>query len=281
MLPYQMQTNDNFTTFIGYGYNPSTSNTKWYFSSWTQAYSQQYLTTIDEAVAFPAQVLLSGKFGTNDDGYRLVRVFYGPAYPLSGSIRIDMLNPSRDSSTGKIKFTAAPQTQTFSITWTAPFLDNYLTWFLADVNSNNLLDLVALVQSPDSSIAVVVFPGQKDITFGTPVVSQISLDPSKGSLFTAPFLTPVKAGQVQYTYPETTASGGAIISCAGILAFFDNYSVLGARMLAPVKVSGTYAYELKGQTPAIAGQLSDALGWTDDKWMGRGECSQAIGYLYD
>jgi hypothetical protein len=41
--------------------------------------------------------------------------------------------------------------------------------------------------------------------------------------------------------------------------FFDNYGILGARVMAPVTKEST-SYELKGQIPAISGQASKPLG---------------------
>src|SRR5258708_3560843 len=144
MLSYQIQSDDTFTTFIGYGFDSTTSTTTWYFSTWTGGYSTQVLTTYADSVSFPAQVLLSGKFGTDDNGYRLVRVFYGPPFTNESRMRIDILNPSRDSTTGQITFNSDPVTKTVLITWGAYFATDYLTWILDDASSDNLLDLVAL-----------------------------------------------------------------------------------------------------------------------------------------
>jgi len=281
MLSYQIQSDDTFTTFIGYGFDSTTSCTTWYFSTWTGGYSTQALTTYQDAVSFPAQVLLSGKFGTDDDGYRLVRGFYGPTFPNESRMRIDILNPSRDSTTGEIKFNSDPVTKTLLITWGAYYATDYLTWFLADANSDNLLDLVALAVMPDYSLSVVVFPGLSDFTFGTPIVSTITLDPKQGRLLNASFMTPLTALKARFTYPEHTITNVSITSPAAILALFDNYGILGARMLAPVSATGTWNYEFKGQTPAISGQPSQALGLTGNNWMGRGERPQAIGLILE
>ncbi|CAL1694606.1 unnamed protein product [Somion occarium] len=279
MLSYQIETNDPCLTFIGYGFDQKAKNTKWYFSSWSQNYATQKQNMVEENINFPAQVLLSGKFGTDDGGSRIIRVFYGSEFGYSSPeyMRIDMINPTRDFSTGNIN----PQivhSQSFLITWSAFFAKDYLTWFLADVNVNDYLDLVALARKPDGTLIVVVFPGQSDFTFGDPIISPITLDPGRGSLFDAPFMTHVKAGRAQSTYPAI--NGPATTTYAAILAFFDNVGILGSRIIAPVKVTGTYSYELKGQTPAIAGQVSRGLGLHDDKWMGRGELPQTVGIMW-
>ena len=83
---------------------------------------------------------------------------------------------------------------------------------------------------------------------------------------------PVYATQAPYSFSD------GLKTEAGILGFFDNYGILGARMIAPVSGTGTYKYEFKGQTPAIAGQLSSGLGWRSQNLMGRGESSEAIGF---
>ena len=247
----------------------------WYFSSWSSDYSVNSKNSSEETdVTFPTRVLLSGKFGTDDDGYRLVRAFYGTADDdtTPQNIRIDLINLTRSSS-GDISPTLV-QSQTFTITWSAFFPQDYLIWFLADVNVDDYLDLVTLVRKPDGSLNVIVFPGQSDFTFGDPIISEITLDPSKGSLFDASFMTHIKAGRAQYVYPNSNGT----TSYTGIMAFFDNYGILGSRLLAPVG-SGTYAYELKGQTPAIAGQISRGLGIMDNSWMDRGELPQTVGII--
>ncbi|KAB8279030.1 hypothetical protein BDV30DRAFT_232906 [Aspergillus minisclerotigenes] len=154
---------------------------------------------------------------------------------------------------------------------------SYLTWFAEDIDNDGNTDLVTLI-NPTSALnvdfQVAVFPGFGDGTFGAPVVSPISLNPANGTLLTASFMKSIKVHKADYVYPGTsTASKG------GILAMFDNYGIIGGRMLAPVLSSGSLYYEFKGQVPAVAGQSSQGLGWHSSSWMGREQRPEAIGIL--
>lgn len=308
-----MRPEDPYSTFVGYGYDVAASSSNWYLSTWQNGYATQELTTIEEPLSFPAQAVFAGKISNNN---RIIRLFYGPTFPQSGQIRIDVLNPTRDQSTQRADTSLNTQSQLFAITWPATDPSNYLTWFLADVNGDGMLDLVTLVVPPTSELIVVVFPGQVDSTFGQPVVSNITLDPSQGTLLNAAFMKPLTTGQAQFGSPTSADSSkqskstkdskriktlkrfsafnnsyqssvpsrpdtaSANMSSNAIMTIFDNYGVAGARLLAPIAPSGTYTYELKGQTPAIAGQHSTSLGEMDGSWMGREQPVQAIGFFF-
>ena len=97
---------------------------------------------------------------------------------------------------------------------------------------------------------------------------------------------PVYTRQATCSYPpasddETSNSDPDVLTTtdACILSFFDNHGILGVRMIVPLTATGTFTYEFKGQTPAIAGQLSSGLGWRAQNLTGRGEPSEAIGFF--
>jgi hypothetical protein len=138
------------------------------------------------------------------------------------------------------------------VTWPS---SNYLTWFLSDVDADGNLDLVGLVAADDGSLRVLAFKPKADESggFEAPVVSSIVSD--RGTLLTAPFMTPIMARQAKYKFPGTDYQVDA-----GILMAFDNYGILGVRLLRPKSYSGTLEYEIAGQLPAVAGQVSAALG---------------------
>ena len=252
---------------MGYGNNRTSSY--WYFASWKDNYTKTVTSRIDEPGALPAQALLP------DPGAgRLVRVHYGRRIPVSKQLRIDVQRPIWNDTSKSVVFSGPLQSQNFEITWPAFLEDTYLLWLLTDVNGDGYKDLVAYTSQENNIIQnVIVFPGQHNGTFSGPVVSPITLDPSVGSLLSAEFMLPLKTVQAQYTYKDGSSTD------AGIMAFFDNYGIVGARMLAPKTAKGTYKYEFKGQNPSIAGQRSTTLGERKGTWMGLNKKTEVIGLL--
>lgn len=228
------------------------------------------LTTLSEPNSSPAQALMSDLLSN-----RLVRVYYGSRYPATQTLRIDVLIPKRNSSDGSIVFETEPRSKKFSITWLAFNEEDYLLWFMHDVNGNGHADLVAYTSDASNLfLHVVVFPSRADGTFDDPVVSKIELDSQIGNLFTAEFMQPLYTTQTTYTYTNTgNRSSGAIMS------FFDNYGIISTRIIAPEASRGTYKYELKGQDSAIAGQRSLTLGERPKNWMGLRKKTQSIGIV--
>jgi hypothetical protein len=163
----------------------------------------------------------------------------------SGYVRIDVLQLSTSSVT-------TISSSEFKVTWSGK---NYLTWFLSDVDADGNLDLVCLVAADDGSLTVLAFKPKSDESSGfeAPVVSSITSD--RGTLLTASFMTPTLAQQAAYKFPGTTYQVDS-----GILMAFDNYGVLGVRLLRSKSYSGMLQYEIGGQLPAIAGQESATLG---------------------
>lgn len=140
----------------------------------------------------------------------------------------------------------------FKVTWSG---NNYLTWFLSDVDADGNLDLIGLVTADDGSLTVLAFKPKLDESSGfePPVISSIASN--KGNLLTAPFMIPLVARQAAYKFPGTTYQVDS-----GILMAFDNYGMLGVRVLRPKSYSGTLEYDIGGQLPAVAGQQSATLG---------------------
>ncbi|KAJ9638282.1 hypothetical protein H2199_006969 [Coniosporium tulheliwenetii] len=289
LLGYKMHTRDNHETFVGFGYNNISSTSTWQFFSWSSNYSKRHVSTVSEAIGVPAQALLSGSLGASDGDNRIIRIFYGQDHPNPDSLDIDILHPVRSSS-GRVSIPDPPISRSFPVTWEAVSEEDYLFWFLSDVNQDGRIDLVALV-SLENQFTVLVFPGLRNGTFGTPVVSEITLDPDRGSLMSAPWMRIIKVSQAEYTYTsgsrnvandrtkgldydsqQPIRSFDSQTTDAAIMMFFDNYGILGTRLLAPVRSAGTYFYELKGQTPSIAGQPTQAIGW-------RGR--EAVGFVFN
>ncbi|THC87924.1 hypothetical protein EYZ11_012630 [Aspergillus tanneri] len=213
------------------------SATVWNFITWPNGYqnSPQRKTHLESGRVRPAQKIL----------------------PLNvRSVQLDVLEVHLESNDPYVQYKF---TRDYSLSWhqansTIDFPEQYLTWLLADINGNGRPDLVSLVNA-GMGLGVVVFPGLDEFAFGSPQTSVISSD--KGRLFNASFMKPVYAAQARYRFsaePRTCVSDGAI------LQVFDNYGILGIRLVAPLVPQGSYAYEAKGQTPAVAGQLSCGLG---------------------
>lgn len=284
-----MHARDDHETFVGFGYDNVSSTSTWQFSSWSSNYSKRHLSTVSEGIGFPAQALLPSSLDASDGDNRIIRIFYGQDHPNADSLDIDILHPVRSSS-GRVSIPDPPISRSFPVTWEAVSEEDYLFWFLADVNQDGRIDLVALV-SCENQPTVLVFPGLRNGTFGTPLVSEITLDPDRGSLMTAPWMRIIKVSQAEYTYTSESRNAASDrmkgldhdsqqplrffdfqTTDAAIIMFFDNYGVLGTRLLAPVRPAGTYVYELKGQIPSIAGQPTQAI-----SWRGR----EAVGFVFD
>lgn len=99
------------------------------------------------------------------------------------------------------------------------------------------------------------------------------LDPPK-KLVTAPFLRPVSVSEV-------AAKGDASDGWPSLMEAFDNYGVLGARLVTPYldQDEGVWKYELKGQTPSLAGQMSTGLGW--NVFGENGVFGEGVGYIWE
>ena len=290
MFKYRIRPVDISDWLVTVGYDATAKQTMWNFTSFSNGYHQINTNTIKTPTSFPIQTILSGALGSENQNASLIQLYYGNTFPVTNYLRIEVVQPTEDFS-GGISLPSPTSSQDFPIAWPAHQSSEYLLWFLSDVDGDGNNDLVGYASSDsNTTLTVVVFPGQADGKFSTPVTSAITLPAQQGSLFTASFMYPVYARQAVYTYPASPSEKGhhhrrpkhgdedPVTSNAGILGYFDNYGIIGARMIAPVTAGGTFKYEFKGQTPAVAGQLSGGLGWRAQNLMGRGEASGAIGF---
>jgi len=226
-------------------------------------------TTLPETNARRTQVLLS-----DPDSNRLIRVFYGKAYPKVATLQLDVLRPNRDEKDGTITFYSKPSIQEFPITWRGFIEQDYLLWFVEDVNGDGYADLVTYTSDASNMfLDVVIFPSKADGTFGSPIVSPILLDPQIGTLLTGEFMRPLYTTRASYTYPATGQR-----TSVGIMSFFDNYGIIATRVLAP-ESPGSFKYVLKGQDSAISGQRSLTIGERPEKWMGLNRKVQQVGIV--
>ncbi|MCJ1391167.1 hypothetical protein MMC18_004029 [Xylographa bjoerkii] len=282
MFSYRIQLSDPSDFLVSVAVDSTQKRTTWNFTSWSNGYSKINTETFLTSTAFPVQTILTGKVGSDSQNASIVQLYYGNTFPVPNYVLIEVVQPSRTTS-GRLALPSPRSSQQFPIAWPAHQSSEYLNWFLSDVNGDGITDLVAYASSDsNTTLTVVVFPGQASSDFSAPISSSITLPANRGALFTANFMFPVHARQAAYTYPATDSNIGTDngpTSNAGILSFFDNYGILGVRMVAPVTATGTFTYEFKGQTPAIAGQLSTGLGWRAQNLMGRGESSEAIGFV--
>ncbi|MCJ1386226.1 hypothetical protein MMC17_009352 [Xylographa soralifera] len=263
------QTDPKTTVFITVGTIPgSPASTSWGFATWSGGYQTlNYSTYTESGRSSLGQAIIPAKLGSDGAPNRLIRLFYGKSYSLADNLRIDVLELDFSSpSKPAVKMLFC---KNYPITWASFSEEQYLTWFVQDVNRNGRLDLVGLIADGSLTPSVLVFPGQEVFVFGDPQRSVITSD--KGTLFTAPFLKPLFARRASYVFPDSKTKADA-----AILATFSTYGVLGVRLIAPVAVEGSLAYEVKGQMPALAGQQADGLGTVT--WRLPGE---AIGIFVD
>ncbi len=266
LLAHKLASSDSHDTVVALaGGALSTKPSTWYFTHFVNG--TRMTSTVVEPNRGRSQALLSHPNGC------LVRLSYGATFPIQQTIQIETVMPTR-AENGTVTF-AASEKQQYGITWHGLVENDYLLWFVHDVNGDGVLDLVGYCSDASNVfIDVVVFPGLKDGTFGKPVVSPITVDSNIGRLFTAGFMTPLYTTQASYTDPgnEGTTTTGAIMS------FFDNYGIIGTRIVAPVG-GDSYAYRLAGQDGAIAGQRALTIGSRPAKWMGGTTAAQPVGIV--
>ena len=268
---YRIQPTDTSDMLVTLAYDITLDQTLWNFTSLSNGYSKITTYSFSTPTPLPVQTL-TGILGSDSPNASIVQLYYGDTFPYLRRIGVTVVQPSEDPS-GKVSLPESCFTQTFPINWPARNASEYLLWFLSDVDGDGFTDIVGYASSKSNTkLTVIVFPGYEGCRFGDPVRSEITFPTEKGTLFTSDFMHPVYARQAAYSYT------GGFSTDAGILSFFDNYGILGARMIAPVTATGNYHYEFKGQTPAIAGQLSPGLGWRAQNHTGRGEPSEAIGF---
>ncbi|KAF8249240.1 hypothetical protein K440DRAFT_660254 [Wilcoxina mikolae CBS 423.85] len=227
----------------------------WRFYEWDNDYNQYSIQDTSEELDAPKwEIILTGRLLKESDTTQLVRIIYGPTFE-PGRLRIDILTVANGRNITRL-FSKSYSTQS----WGSPPNEQYLKWLLLDANGNGNLDIVAVINTPNFTLTTVIFPNNGDYQFGEPVVTTICIPDSS---FNPTFFQSILIRPAVYTYPDTNTPVKT-----GILQLFSNYQVLGARLLAPT-VPGSLKYELKGQTPAIAGQISVGSGSQDPSdWQG-------------
>lgn len=154
---------------------------------------------------------------------------------------------------------------------TIDFATDKASWFVSGSMAHGV-KLVGYIHSLASNTGLITIlsfeyqhsKSQFELVASSTITNDTDISPPR-KLVTAGFMRPVNAAQVDAgEWPS-------------IMATFDNYGVLGARLVGPVVGGKDGAYELKGQTPALAGQMSTGLGWSDFG-VGFGE---GVGYVWD
>lgn len=255
-------------------YDIKQQQANWNFTYWNNGY-QKYVTQVKIVPnAVPPQKSLTGILA---DGVNasIVQLYYGSTSADPESIRVEVVEPSQSPEL-RVTIPPACSDQKFPLTWSARQPSEYIHWFLSDVDRDGKADLVGYTSTDsNTTLTVLVFPGTSTCAFDPPVISNITFPESKGSLFTASFMAPLYTRRANFIYKHDEDIHETLRS--GILSYFDNFGILGARMVAPIYPS-SYEFEFKGQVPAVAGQISDGLGWRPQNHMGLGEPGVAIGF---
>ena len=256
-------------------YNTTEQQAIWNFTNWDNGYQDIFIQQITVPNAVPPQKILTGVLAGGENA-SILQLYYGSTSSDPESIRIEVIQPTLSPSMN-VTIPPACSDQKFPITWSARQSPEYLHWFLRYVDSDGKADLIGYTSTDsNTTLTILVFPGTSTCAFDPPVVSNITFPESKGSLFTASFMAPLHTRQANFIYKHEGGTYETVGS--GILSYFDNYGILGVRMVAPVTPRGSYEFEFKGQIPAVAGQISDGLGWRPQNQMGLGEPGVAIGF---
>jgi hypothetical protein len=239
----------NAPAFVSVAHNSTTQTFTWTIASWTSDYENQKIqTVIEENRPWKPHTVIQ-----HED--KILRVFdtHGPN---GKNFKIDVLTFDFASETPKIKILSSAE---YIIQWDrkSEYRSIMFTQNSDNPSSSELPSLTLLMSEPKTHILfTVVFPAISGYRYGYPVTKLIT-PPGKVETFTAPFLNSIRAEPVAYTYKSGKTTKAAV------LQLFDNFGVLGARLLAPMlgENNEKYQYEAVGQVPAIAGQSSKAIGF--------------------
>ncbi|MCJ1439398.1 hypothetical protein MMC27_008792 [Xylographa pallens] len=257
-MPWNASNPDNritlqsHSTFVDATYFAANQSYVWNLNTWTDQYKQRMASSVVESrVANAAQRILADK-STSDVGF--ARLTYG------NNIQIEylLINNSAVNVLSKQIFSAFnPSTCTS------------LSWFLMPLLPNAYSSVIGYcISAPLSTVSTVVFEPLSTPRSGYQQPRITTFTPDFLPKFSGPFTMDILTTTTQIFSPNTQLPGKV---SAGLLHLFDNYGILGARLLNPVKGDES-AYAVVGQVPAIAGQLSQAL---------KGNGNAGLGFIFD
>ena len=273
-FPHRIQPSLPPSIMVTISYDIGQQEAQWYFTSWSVGHEVHVTQSIKVSNRVAPQKTLNGILAGGANA-SIVQLYYGSTAADPENIRVEVVEliQNLDSS---VTIPPACSNKTFPLTWSARKASEYIHWFLSDVNGDNFTDLVGYTSTDsNTTLTILVFPGTETCAFGSPVVSNITFPKDKGSDFTTSFMAPLYTRRADFIYKKSEGIHETLKSA--ILSYFDNFGILGARMLAPINQS-SYEFEFKGQIPAIAGQISNGLGWRPQNHMGLGEPGVAVGF---
>lgn len=240
---------------------------QWKLYMWTNDYkAESVVQTSEQSTKMIDQNwwrYLTGSLLKNNNTTQFIRLFYGQHTQPGSTTVSNSIAAFSNKELGNLRievvsFKGSPlqATQEWAgdldtAKWGNPEETRYVKWLLMDVTGDGNLDLVSLINTDESTLTVLVFASNGDFSFSAPTVSRIV---ANGTLFNPAFFKSILVAPASIDSP-----GSGSQAKTGILQLFDNYQVLGARLLGPVS-NGSQKYELKGQLPAIAGQISLGAG---------------------
>lgn len=186
-------------------------------------------------------------------GDYILRVFHSDASSSSPNFKVESVKITSTVSGNKLTISLL-STNLFPVTWDPATV--YTSWLLAPLTSPSSPSLVALLTHPiTGALTTLAFAPGPDNTFLKPVIKAI--DHPSLSTFTAPYLPSIQVQVVNYFHRATNQPRPG-----ALLQLFDNFGVLGARIMSPGDyLTDKLEFRVLGQTPAIAGQTSKAIGF--------------------
>ena len=211
----------------------------WTVVSWASDYkTHTSLTTIETGIPRAAQQILL------HDG-KIVRI----SPTSSNSLKIEVL--ALNTASSQVRMLTS---QTFPVTWDLKSVCRKV--FLRNIAGSGPALVMLLSEEDTRTLTTLVFPPTQEGGFAAPVSTLIQAPPNIRE-FTNSYLKSIQVEKVDYRYRDGKTTDGAIMQ------LFDNYGILGARLLVPKQGNGIekFQYEVRGQVPAIAGQRSEGIGW--------------------
>ena len=266
---------DHSDALVTISFNPENRKTTWRFARWTNNYrGTPSVKKVEIDNTFPVQAIVTGKLTGNSQA-SVVQLYYGTSTYGPRQFDIKIFQPL-ESGTGDITL-QRHWDNTFIIDWPASLSSDFHNWFLSDIDGDGNADLVGYVfMTRWAILEIAVFPGKLSGGFDEPVLSVILIPEGRGNFLLSKSTSPVFTRQATSSC-KVQGQDHLVEDDRNILGFYDNF-VLGVIMVGPNQTTGQFNYTLKGQTPAIAGQLSKGLGWRPENHTRRGEPGVAIGF---